>query len=142
MSHEYFHGSPDEISEIRDSGTFGGIFASPSAASARSHGPVLHIVRSPRPLTNYALNYEIDGAYDVALDIAGGDERIADAIMTAECAALDDCEPCEAGEQSWEFQRLRGVLAARLGYTSVEMRDEHGTTWLCLPGCEITVLEG
>jgi hypothetical protein len=36
-----------------------------------------------------------------------------------------------------EMQRLHGGPAARRSYTSVEMSDEHGTTYLCLPGCTI-----
>jgi hypothetical protein len=134
---EHYHGSNKEITEIRHDGIFGGIFAAASSAAALSHGDILHRVESPRPLSDYALNYEIEGAYDVALEIAGSDERIADAIMNRECPALDDCLPEDSGEQGWEFQRLRGELARRLGFTSVEMTDEHGTTWLCLPGCTI-----
>lgn len=134
---ELFHGSHETITTIRADGLFGGLFASTSKSSALSHGEVIHVIESPRPLSNYALNYEVVGAYDVALEVANGDERIADAIMAPECECLDDCNPEDAGEQGWEFQRLRGVLVSRLGFTSVEMRDEHGTTYLCLPGCTI-----
>lgn len=140
MDFELFHGSTQPISEIHARGTFGGIFATVSAASARSHGDVLHRIESPRHLSDFALNYEIEGAYDAALELAGGDERIADAIMSKGCESLDDCDPEDAGEQGLEFQRLRGVLAARLGYTSVEMLDEHGTTYLCLPGCSVSIV--
>ena len=136
MDTELFHGSSETISSISGDGVFGGIFAG-SERAARSHGDTLHVIRSPRHLTDFALNYEIEGAYDIALEIAGNDQRIADAIMTKGCEALDDCDPEDAGEQGWEFQRMRGVLAARLGFTSVEMLDEHGTTVLCLPGCVI-----
>lgn len=136
---EMFHGSAEKITEITDSGFFGGLFASACEMAASSHGDVLHTIFSPRPLTDYKLNYEIEGAYDLALEIARGDERVADAIMTPGCEALDDCE--DACEQGLEFQRMRGELARRLGYTSVEMLDEHGTTWLCLPGCEIQAAE-
>ena len=136
---ELFHGSSETITEIRNSGVFGGLFASASESSALSHGGVLHSIESPRHLSDYALNYEVGGAYDVALEIARGDERVADAIMSKGCESLDDCEPEDAAEQGWEFQRLRGVLASKLGYTSVEMLDEHGTTYLCLPGCVISV---
>lgn len=133
---DLYHGSPAAIAKITASGVFGGVFASHEGA-ARSHGAVLHLVRSPRPLTDYALNYEIEGAWEAAVEVAGGDEDLAGRIMDIECPASDDCEPEDAGEDGWNVQRLRGVLAARLGFTSVEMRDEHGTTWLCLPGCEI-----
>lgn len=129
-----FHGGPNIISEITAAGLFGGIFATSNESAARSHGDVLHVIESPRPLSNYVLNYEIDGAYDVALELCDGDESRADTIMSVGCESDD-------GEDGWELQRLRGKLAARLGYTSVEMRDEHGTTWLCLPGCAITVIE-
>lgn len=133
---ELFHGGADEIREIRGDGMFGGVFASPTASVARSHGGVLHRILSPRPLTDFALNYEIEGAYQTALDLCGGDEARADAIMSPECPS-DSPDP----EDGWELQRLRGELARRLGYTSVEMRDEHGTTWLCLPGCTIAPME-
>lgn len=134
---ELFHGSSESLDKIRAEGVFGGLFAATNARSARSHGDVLHVIESPRHLSDYSLNYEIEGAYEVALEVARGDERVADAIMSKECPSLDDCAPEDAGEQGWEFQRLRGVLASRLGYTSIEMLDEHGTTYLCLPGCSI-----
>lgn len=138
---EHFHGSSETISEIRAEGVFGGLFASCNERSALSHGSILHRIESPRPLTDYALNYEVDGAWEAALEVAGGNEEIAEAIMSANCEALEDCDPEDAGEQGWEFQRLRGLLAAKLGYTSVEMRDEHGTTWLCLPDCLIEIVK-
>jgi hypothetical protein len=133
---ELFHGSADAISEIRADGMFGGVFASPSAHVARSHGKIVHRILSPRPLTDFSLNYEIESAYQIALELCDGDESRADAIMSPECPSASP-DP----EDGWELQRLRGVLAARLGFTSVEMRDEHGTTWLCLPGCTIAPLE-
>lgn len=141
MNSEVFHGSPEIVAAILPGGVFGGLFAAASERSAISHGDVLHVIESPRHLSDYELNYEIDGAYAVALELGGGSELIADAIMTPACEPLDDCPAEDAGEQGWKFQRLRGVLAARLGFTSVEMLDEHGTTYLCLPGCSIRVVE-
>lgn len=136
---KFFHGSKETINEIRNEGVFGGLFASADKSAALSHGNVLHVIESPRHLSDFELNYEIDGAYEIALNLAAGDERIADAIMSKGCESLDDCDPEDASEQGWEFQRMRGMLAARLGYTSVEMLDEHGTTYLCVPGCSIAV---
>ena len=137
MTQTLFHGSPAaRISEIRATGVFGGLFASESERAARSHGDTLHVIESPAPLTDYALNYKIEGAYESALEIAKGDEARADAIMSRGCEC-DSSDP----EDGWEIQRLRGKLAALLGYTSVEMADEHGTTWLCLPGCAIRKIE-
>ncbi|WP_420465637.1 hypothetical protein [Panacagrimonas sp.] len=128
---EHFHGSNTEITKIRADGMFGGVFGASSESAALSHGDLLHVIDSPRPLTDYELNYSVENAWETALEITGGDEVAAEAIMSKGCESDD-------AEQGWEFQRLRGLLAARLGYTSVEMLDEHGTTWLCLPGCTIT----
>lgn len=136
---ELFHGSNETIIAIRADGVFGGLFASADESAALSHGRNLHVIESPRHLSDFELNYEIEGAYEAAIEIAGGDERIADAIMSKGCESLDDCAPEDAGEQGWEFQRKRGMLASSLGYTSVEMLDEHGTTYLCLPGCSIEI---
>lgn len=130
-----FHGTNQELTVINSRGVFGGIFAASSRTAAESHGNFLYEVASPKHLSDFDLNYAIDGAYDVALDVADGDETVADAIMDASCGdASDDAE------YGLELQRLRGVLAARLGFTSVEMKDEHGTVTLCLPGCSLTRL--
>ena len=134
-----FHGSSQRFSEITDTGVFGGVFGTSEKYPALSHGAILHVITSPRPLTDFELNYVIEGAYEKALEIARGDERVADAIMSAACPAMD--QPDWDYEFGWELQRLRGKLAARLGYTSVEMLDEHGTTWLCLPGCDVASFE-
>jgi hypothetical protein len=140
MSSEHFHGGHEVISEIRADGVFGGIFGA-SKEAARSHGSILHVIESPRPLSDFELNYEIDGAYEIALELSSNNESLADAIMSKGCEVPEalEVEPEDAGDMGWEIQRLRGKLASRLGYTSVEMLDEHGTIWLCLPGCTISV---
>lgn len=128
-----FHGSDSaELNQILATGLFGGIFASHSSSVAEAHNSHLYVVEPARPLTNYELNYEIHGAFEAAMKICGNDETKADAIMTAGCVS-DDTDP----ESGWDLQRLRGELALALGYDAVEMEDEHGTTWLCLPGCAI-----
>lgn len=129
---ETFHGAHSKVHQITSGGLFGGLFSSVEERAAASHGDVLHVISSPKPLTDYVLNYEIEGAWEAAVDVCGGDEDRAEAIMSPGCECDSD-DP----EDGLELQRMRGVLAARLGFTSVEMRDEHGTTWLCLPGCTI-----
>ena len=129
---ELFHGSYETITEIRPSaGDFGGIFGASSQQAARSHGEFVHVIVSPLPLSDFELNYQIEGAYAVALEVAGGREDLADAIMEKGCPDCGDYDGIEV-------QALRGRLASKLGYTSVEMEDEHGTTWLCLPGCTVS----
>lgn len=134
-----YHGSNETLTEIRGEGIFGGLFAACRGA-ARGHGKFLHRVVSPRPLSDYELNYEIPNAWEVAVDVAG-DEVAAEAILSPACPVPDDCAPEDFADVGWELQRLRGVLASRLGFTSVEMEDEHGTTWLCLPGCIVEFIE-
>lgn len=133
MTYEGFHGSHEVITEITGRSTFGGLFAASSERSALSHGRVLHVIVSPRHLTDYELNYgdRAGEAADLAAEIAGD---FASSILDRGCPT-DSTDP----EDGLELQRLRGVLAARLGYTSVEMEDEHGITVLCLPGCDIKV---
>lgn len=125
-----YHGTNNKIEQIKSGGTFGGIFGAPEIRSAQSHGDFVYEVTSNKPLTDYALNYEIDGAWEAAVEVCRGDEERAEAIMDASC-------PSDDAEDGLELQRLRGRLAAKLGFDSVEMLDEHGTTWLCLPGCNI-----
>ncbi|PHK54024.1 hypothetical protein CR199_15090, partial [Enterococcus faecium] len=66
--------------------------------------------------------------------------------LDALASVIDDgyCESCEQFESilapracagafaaiCWEKQRLRGRVAARLGYDAVEMDDGHGTSYL------------
>jgi hypothetical protein len=38
------------------------------------------------------------------------------------------------GEAGWEAQRIRGEVARLLGKRAVEMADEHGVSYLVLPG--------
>lgn len=123
------HLSHETLSEITSSGEFGGVFA---AANGGMAGKVKHHVYSPRHLSNYDLNYDSElDAYSVALYLCDGDESTADAIMNPGCPDGGDAD------RGWELQKLRGALAARLGYTSVEMSDENGHSTLCLPGCVI-----
>lgn len=127
-----WHGSHEVLNEIKDDGLFGGVFGASSESAALSHGPNLHRVTSYNPLRNYELNYVIDGAFKIAKSICDGNEAEAEAIMTRSCIPVEGSE-----YDSWGLQRLRGELAKQLGYDAVEMRDEHGITWLFLPGCDI-----
>lgn len=136
-SFDHYHGGPSPLHEINSGGLFGGLFGASSKSAALSHGDVLHGLRSPKPLSDHDLNYEIEGAYGHALKLAHGDEEVADSIMSADTPVPEKLSGKDDGEISWELQRLRGKLASELGYTSVEMLDEHGTTWLYLPGSEV-----
>ena len=51
--------------------------------------------------------------------------------------ALDIASFEDLGEASWKAQRLRGEVAKELGYEAVDTSDEHGTSFLVLPGASI-----
>lgn len=155
-----YHGSPEPIGEIRDQGLFGGLFASGNRDAALSHGPQLHEIplRRQDVLTQQYLDYhapadavretiranvrkgatdeEIDALWDAIVGDKGvhgldlPEERIAELLRSSDLA--------EAG---WEAQRLRGVLAKQLGFKAVEMADEHGMSYLVLPGSPIRISE-
>lgn len=140
-----YHGSHEEKLEITDSGIFGGIFAAPSEHSALSHAPVLHVIEidDSEILTQQELSYHVD--YSVAkqiiaaeLECTGDDlDRACELVIEDGMATDDDArifKTEDAGYASWEAQRVRGVLARKLGYKAVEMNDEHGTTYLVLSG--------
>lgn len=138
-----FHGSHGLITEITREGIFGGIFAADSLQVARSHGSVIYQVTSPRPLTNVIIHQE--DYWQEALELADSNEELAKAILNASCPVpeflADEMSFDTSFSAEWYVQSLRGTLARLLGYTSVQMLDEHGTTWLCLPGCSIKLHE-
>ena len=79
--------------------------------------------------TNIEDEEKIEALYNIVLDDGDFDE-LESAGVTEEdlnCRASCDFEFCAAG---WEIQRLRGRIAAALGFKAVECRDEHGTSYL------------
>lgn len=143
-----YHGAHEAFEAVKPGhGTFGGIFASANRRAAESHGPfvVAVDVADDRMLTSRALRYDVDHvAVEAILRAelhAGADvDAVYDALV-ADCAESDELAELlglEYGEAGWELQRLRGVVARELGYDAVEMRDEHGQTWLVVGAVSIT----
>lgn len=147
----FYHGSPKIIKEIKPSGTFEGVFASPERSVAASHGDVIHKVQIPEQsiLTDYDLNYSIDfdktkdalkksmpWLDDDDLDLAWK-AVIEDKANDLDANDLERIMKTDPDEAVWEAQKLRGQVAKNLGYKAVEMNDEHGTSYLILPGSKI-----
>lgn len=147
---ELWHGGYGPLDEVKDNtGIFDGVFASPSRTSAASHGQDIFRTSIPdeKILTQRSLDYDLDP--EVVMDalrktsgrsgddlndlyrfvVEEGNVFDSDAQDIQRLFGLDDL-----GEASWEAQRLRGKLAKELGYSAVEMSDEHGTSYLVLPG--------
>lgn len=127
---------------------FGGIFASYNHDVAASHGK--HVFEMDVPdeliLGSYHLIYEIEWektleAFEKIFGRMLSDEEsdmLWDAVIREDdvdeealCALLDAADFAEA---RWECQRIRGQIARHLGFQAVELEDEHGTSFLVLPG--------
>lgn len=148
-----YHGSyerePFEIKNISPGYVdFGGIFASSSYDAAASHGEHVFELDVPEGeiLETFHLAYEIElertlEAIEKTFWRALSEEELDifwDSVIEEKEVDEDDlCNLLEIkdfAEARWECQRLRGQVARHLGYQAVEMKDEHGTSYLVLPG--------
>lgn len=156
-----FHGSPTKINSITSNNTdslgdvdFGGVFASGNYQSALSHGDNLHqislnendILRQQD--IDYSQNYDdvknalmkinpninknnIDRAYETIMEQTPQTQ-----YKKSDQEYLGN-DPDNTGIMGWNAQAMRGQLAKELGYKAVETNDEHGTSYLVLPGTPI-----
>lgn len=159
---ELYHGHAGSISKVEDMGLFRGVFASACEMAAGSHGE-LHVadLDEDKILTDYALNYELDhdevkAAFEAVCaeeNVDAESDLIWEAVIEdANVFDMDEEEVLEAfemamigedasiGMASWVAQRMRGQVARKLGYLAVEMDDEHGTSYLVLPGVEFAAV--
>lgn len=138
-----FHGSYESEAPVIKVGAyamsgdnvFDGLFASADADIASSHGSLVHTYDVKSVADSAALNARIDGIIAFLSEELESDdvEDLADAIANDECddSFADMLTPRSCtGNASWEMQRLRGRVAAHLGFDAVEMDDEHGTSYL------------
>ena len=119
---------------------FDGIFASDCEDKAGSHGNFVHIYEVVNIAENSDLNDKIDDVVAFLSDelsiSAEEASELAEAIADDQCndsfahllSPRADVEPF--ADASWEMQRLRGRVAAHLGFDAVEMDDEHGASYL------------
>ena len=137
MTKTLYHGSHDRhLSEVADSGLFGGVFAGSDLRVAESHGQHVYEIEidDDAICTTQYLNYHADpDAVSAAIEAEGLDADYA-------WEHVIDEKPCDDADEDWEMQRVRGCVASSLGFGAVEMSDEHGTSWLVLPGAELKKL--
>ncbi|CBX44578.1 hypothetical protein P88_00670 [Erwinia phage phiEt88] len=116
---------------------FDGLFTSSDIEIAGSHGDFVHSYEVDNIAESSDLNDRIDEVVTFLADELGIDAE--EAAEIAEAIAEDECDdsfshlvsPRSCTENaSWEMQRLRGRVAAHLGFDAVEMNDEHGTSYL------------
>lgn len=139
-----YHGSSEHVTAIKNKGLYGGLFASGNRDAAQSHGQIVHRIDLPEDeiMTQRQLEDVTDEELKAAAHWVDDDDldRVRELVIDDEMADDDDARIMradDAGEASWEAQRLRGVLAKRAGFKAVEMNDEHGTSYLVLPGVPI-----
>ncbi|QHQ16266.1 hypothetical protein GMW39_10545 [Pectobacterium parmentieri] len=140
-----FHGSYSNVAPVIKVGAFAmsgdnvfdGIFASADFDAADSHGEFVHTYGVENIADSSDLNARIDEVIEFLRGEIEADEDaiedIANAIADDECddSFAEHLSPRSAtGDAGWEMQRLRGRVAARLGFDAVEMDDEHGTSYL------------
>jgi len=154
-----YHGGGQGVTEILEGGSFNrfdGLFASGSRKSAMSHGiGSMYYMDIPedRMLTQRMLDYEIDNDkvsqalrsemhwlddadFDIAYEAVIEDRH----NQMDEDSLIRVFREDDFGSASWEAQRIRGRVAKALGYLAVEMKDEHGTSYLVLPGVKVNPL--
>lgn len=141
-----FHGSYDTTAPVIKVGAFAlgcsdnvfdGLFASADSDIAGSHGNNVHVYNVNSVASNYELNDRIEDVMQYLRSEIEADEEQIEALAYA--IADDECDDAFeeiltprscTGNVSWEMQRLRGRVAAHLGFDAVEMDDEHGTSYL------------
>lgn len=148
-----YHGGRggDNLTVLDNEGVYDGVFASSDMDAASSHGDNVYYtdIDEADVLTQRDLSYKIDSdeaeqalrkaypAYDSLTDAEK--EIVWDSVIEDNANAhWDELTQIlgyeDAGEASWEAQRIRGHVAHELGFKAVEMNDEHGTSYLVLPG--------
>jgi len=145
-----FHTSPEnrESIKVKPGGLFGGVFATSTAYYTIGEGKYNYYMNMSEDeiLTYYEMKHEID--YDAALHALQKETGlgIEDTEQLFELVAYDDeveygdpkterlTGTSDPAESSWELQRLRGVIAKKLGYHAVECRDEQGLSYLVIKG--------
>lgn len=155
-----FHGgsgdsaSGQDFEVVPSGGNFDGFFASANerkswGAHGSGHDYFMDIPIE-KVLSNYQLNYEIPydqtlAAFEKFTGISEGDPGF-DAAWTAVIedkseAVLDELLDAfgmnDFGEAGWLAQKYRGQVARELGFSAVEMSDEHGTSYLVVPGVRV-----
>lgn len=117
---------------------FDGIFASADTGVAESHGNNVFAYNVDKVATNADLNDRIEDIIAfLSTEIEADEvEDLANAIADDECDDAFESVLTPRSDvggyaaASWEMQRLRGRVAAHLGFDAVEMEDEHGTSYL------------
>lgn len=122
--------------QIAAGGLFDGVFASSSPKRSHGNDCAMIYIRDCDIAESFDLNDSAD-AYNYASAVLRLPDAVIEAVFSDDSAAYLEAIGSDDCQDGWEMQRLRGEVAAHLGYKAVRMNDEYGTSYLCLPGCKI-----
>lgn len=141
-----FHGTYEETAPTIKIGknslgakdnVFDGLFANSTYNVARSHGSSVFAYEVDSIATNDDL--DCDEAVAIIASELMVDTDVATEIVSAVAyeesledyaESLNPRSEFDHSDLGWEMQRLRGVIARKLGFDAVECKDEHGTSHL------------
>lgn len=150
-----YHGSNESnLAVIKDTGLFGGMFFSARESSASSHGDFLYTIHLDE--SEIADTSDLEGA---AYRLRSMFKWLSDAQYEEHEDTIEGIVIYEESAYSYDnelilelfaeddisfadlyAQKLRGQLAAALGFKAVRMSDEHGTSYLVLPGTRLATM--
>ena len=146
----FFHGAVDPVEgDVIKEGYFHGMFYSSSRNSALGHGDRIYIseVNEDDIISAKSLAYE-DGVYEIFQKKYGDDaELIYD--LTTESRNIWNLNEDEKqkvykllgctdeADADFAIQKEAALVADELGYKAVAVEDEHGTSYIILPGNKV-----
>lgn len=146
----FFHGAVDPVEgDVIKEGYFHGMFYSSSRNSALGHGDRIYIseVNEDDIISAKSLAYE-DGVYEIFEKKYGDDAELIYDLTTEsrniwnlneeEKQKVYELLGCtDEADADFMIQKEAAIVADELGYKAVAVEDEHGTSYIILPGNKV-----
>lgn len=146
----FFHGAVDPVEgDVIKEGYFHGMFYSGSRNSALGHGDRIYIseVNEDDIISAKSLAYE-DGVYEIFQKKYGDDAELIYDLTTEsrnvwnlneeEKQKVYEVLGCtDEADADFTIQKEAALVADELGYKAVAVEDEHGTSYIILPGNKV-----
>lgn len=146
----FFHGAVDPVEgDVIKEGYFHGMFYSSSRNSALGHGDRIYIseVNEDDIISAKSLAYE-DGVYEIFQKKYGDDAELIYDLTTEsrniwnlneeEKQKVYELLGCtDEADADFMIQKEAALVADKLGYKAVAVEDEHGTSYIILPGNKV-----
>lgn len=146
----FFHGAVDPVEgDVIKEGYFHGMFYSSSRNSALGHGDRIYIseVNEDDIISAKSLAYE-DGVYEIFEKKYGDDAELIYDLTTESRNIWNLSEEekqkvykllgcTDEADADFMIQKEAALVADELGYKAVAVEDEHGTSYIILPGNKV-----